>query len=547
MGTSEESSECPVKKTSVSDKSSSCPVRQNEPSSNNSIFKWIPFWSTSDKPAASSPNESGGKYNPKTNDYIFDDKKDTSQLRNLHTVRAVSSIPKGEFMPSHQPGNVEKWVYPSEQQYFNAMKKKGYNPREEDVPVVLAIHNMVNEEAYGSNENPSERIALQRRLRELRSMLLHLSSASTDLATAMSNVTISAPTGRPSAASATHATTTTSTPVNHTPIMTSVGLQMRSTGAATTSSSMSASGSGSASMGTAAGMSNSNSNSNIPPSVSTGNTTINTSATASTSTSTSPPPKIPEATPVAATATHHIHIQLPPHINLSQQQSQQQQSQQQSTTANPNSASHTNSSTESHPPQLNDMQTHFANMGQMMRDQGIPPEQVDHILAMQGVLGMGGGAGVGGGGIFQPPNSNMNTAPRTVPQPTPPPPGSTSSGQGPEQSAAGTTGIAGPYPMAFGPFGGAPGFFMNMTSGGGGGMSIPFPIPMSMMSGQQRWSPPQATTQGTTAGQTAQSQSATATPTTTNTTAASQQPGEDSTGGVGMSPPSPGAGDIDVD
>lgn len=36
----------------------------------------------------------------------------------------------------------------SEQQYYNAMKRKGYNPREDDVPIILAIHNTVNERAW---------------------------------------------------------------------------------------------------------------------------------------------------------------------------------------------------------------------------------------------------------------------------------------------------------------------------------------------------------------------------------------------------------------
>jgi hypothetical protein len=56
------------------------------------------------------------------------------------------------------------WVYPSQQQYFNAMKvsgnslivltahqRKGFNPEERDVEIILAIHNVVNEkgEAVG--------------------------------------------------------------------------------------------------------------------------------------------------------------------------------------------------------------------------------------------------------------------------------------------------------------------------------------------------------------------------------------------------------------
>jgi cytochrome c heme-lyase len=35
-----------------------------------------------------------------------------------------------------------------EQQYFNAMKRKGYNPPEEDISVIVAIHNIVNEEGW---------------------------------------------------------------------------------------------------------------------------------------------------------------------------------------------------------------------------------------------------------------------------------------------------------------------------------------------------------------------------------------------------------------
>ena len=36
----------------------------------------------------------------------------------------------------------------SEQQYFNAMKRKGYNPPEEDVSVIVAIHNIINEQGW---------------------------------------------------------------------------------------------------------------------------------------------------------------------------------------------------------------------------------------------------------------------------------------------------------------------------------------------------------------------------------------------------------------
>ena len=89
------------------------------------------------------------QYNPTTNDFKFDQNMQPFQTTSLSITRVVSSIPKSEEVtPSHQPTGVDKWVYPSEQQYFNAMKRKGYNPEERDISVILAIHNLVNEQGW---------------------------------------------------------------------------------------------------------------------------------------------------------------------------------------------------------------------------------------------------------------------------------------------------------------------------------------------------------------------------------------------------------------
>ena len=42
----------------------------------------------------------------------------------------------------------ETWLYPSEQQFYNAMKRKGYAPQEEEMDAVVQIHNAVNERAW---------------------------------------------------------------------------------------------------------------------------------------------------------------------------------------------------------------------------------------------------------------------------------------------------------------------------------------------------------------------------------------------------------------
>ncbi|KAL7512725.1 hypothetical protein ACHAXN_011535 [Cyclotella atomus] len=71
----------------------------------------------------------------------------------LSTQREISSIPRGdesaeEQAPSHQPDHSSKWMYPSEQQLYNAMLKKGYRPPIESIPDVLRIHNAVNERSW---------------------------------------------------------------------------------------------------------------------------------------------------------------------------------------------------------------------------------------------------------------------------------------------------------------------------------------------------------------------------------------------------------------
>ena len=51
-------------------------------------------------------------------------------------------------LPGHQPGDAVVWQYPSEQMFYNAMKRKGWDAKEEDMPAIVAIHNGVNERAW---------------------------------------------------------------------------------------------------------------------------------------------------------------------------------------------------------------------------------------------------------------------------------------------------------------------------------------------------------------------------------------------------------------
>ncbi|TPX57934.1 holocytochrome-c synthase [Spizellomyces sp. 'palustris'] len=64
------------------------------------------------------------------------------QKQALSTEREHSTIPMaGRFEGKH-------WVYPSEQMFFNAMRRKNWQPSEQDMSVVVPIHNAVNEQCW---------------------------------------------------------------------------------------------------------------------------------------------------------------------------------------------------------------------------------------------------------------------------------------------------------------------------------------------------------------------------------------------------------------
>jgi len=64
------------------------------------------------------------------------------QKMKLSVERAISTIPRGG------DPNEKIWVYPSEQMFFNAMRRKNWDPKEQDMGVVVPIHNAVNEQAW---------------------------------------------------------------------------------------------------------------------------------------------------------------------------------------------------------------------------------------------------------------------------------------------------------------------------------------------------------------------------------------------------------------
>lgn len=90
-----------------------------------------------------------------------------ARTSSLDTHREISTIPRSLQTPDKQlnaaeraalPSNAEKdtghdeasgnWIYPSQEMFFNAMKRKGHDAQEKDMSSVVPIHNAVNERAW---------------------------------------------------------------------------------------------------------------------------------------------------------------------------------------------------------------------------------------------------------------------------------------------------------------------------------------------------------------------------------------------------------------
>ncbi|KAK6517275.1 Cytochrome c1 heme lyase [Arthrobotrys megalospora] len=78
---------------------------------------------------------------------------------NLSKAREVSTIPRvtmsngnAESPNPHTASSISpsvgNWIYPSEKMFFDAMKRKDWDPRAEDMRMIVPIHNAVNERAW---------------------------------------------------------------------------------------------------------------------------------------------------------------------------------------------------------------------------------------------------------------------------------------------------------------------------------------------------------------------------------------------------------------
>lgn len=68
----------------------------------------------------------------------------------LSLERETSSIPRySNESAGSDSAKSGKWVYPSPSQFYTALQRKNRSPRQEDMDIVVPIHNAVNERTWG--------------------------------------------------------------------------------------------------------------------------------------------------------------------------------------------------------------------------------------------------------------------------------------------------------------------------------------------------------------------------------------------------------------
>jgi Cytochrome c/c1 heme lyase len=124
---------CPVDHSSQANSALSSSSAANCPVDHASLSK-----STS-APPAQCPVQPSETLDPRNHLPVLTQERSPSQTTDLPTERTASSIPRDGT------GN---WEYPSPQQFYNALVRKGWETPETEIETIVQIHNFLNEKAW---------------------------------------------------------------------------------------------------------------------------------------------------------------------------------------------------------------------------------------------------------------------------------------------------------------------------------------------------------------------------------------------------------------
>ncbi|KAI7899893.1 cytochrome c/c1 heme-lyase [Cokeromyces recurvatus] len=162
-GIKEQRQKCPIDDNQLKQEESKCPVdhnkinkEQQKYSKDPSLYKhFIPPTTNKEEPQTCPVDPSTYKNflpSPKegcdsesldraNNMPKLSQQSQPDQKIPLSVEREISTIPRAN-------SEERLWIYPSEQMFFNAMRRKNWNPDERDMAAIVPIHNAVNEMAW---------------------------------------------------------------------------------------------------------------------------------------------------------------------------------------------------------------------------------------------------------------------------------------------------------------------------------------------------------------------------------------------------------------
>ena len=124
---------CPVDHASLANSARSSSSAASCPVDHASLSK-----SASESPAQC-PVQHSETLDPRNHLPVLTQERASSQTIDLPTERTESSIPRD---------GAGKWEYPSPQQFYNALVRKGWETPETEIETMVQIHNFLNEKAW---------------------------------------------------------------------------------------------------------------------------------------------------------------------------------------------------------------------------------------------------------------------------------------------------------------------------------------------------------------------------------------------------------------